>query len=240
MENTQLPQDNHETLKVSTSSDPHHFPKTILLGLTAFLIIITGIGIGYYLGANNNQASQVVPIANQAPSPSVIPEVSISPIPTAKSVIIPSDWKAFTSKICNFNLKTPQYWIVNDTKGTDREGYNFTCTTLVAPDFKITGMDTDEGLRMSIHRSPIFSTFKTLEDYIEVTESIQKPKVPAKNVQNKTYGNFSGKYFEYEASANEAYFIFIQGNYIYTFMWDADYQGKYKNDTEQIVSSLTF
>lgn len=58
METTQLPQENHETLKVSTSPDPHHSPKMLLIGLAALLIIITASGIGYFLGTNNQGAQQ--------------------------------------------------------------------------------------------------------------------------------------------------------------------------------------
>lgn len=65
--------DNHETLKVSTSSDPHHFPKTVLIGLGAFLLMIIGGGIGYYLGTNNKPI-----ILNNA----LIDNQILSPTPT--------------------------------------------------------------------------------------------------------------------------------------------------------------
>lgn len=222
-----------------------NFP--IILGVLALLLVVGGGA--YYLGTQNNRSAPQT--QNIYAQPTINPKNNPTDWPvTTQSTQSDeqADWKTFTSKICNFNLKTPLTWSINDTKGTDTVGYDFTCTSLSAPDFRATGMDSVEGLWMGIHRTPIGSTFNsfdtiiinTLEDYITATETIQQPKVPAKNVQNKTYGKLSGKYFEYEAFENTSNFIFVQGSYIYTVKWDADYQGNYKNDIDGIISSLAF
>ncbi len=81
--------DNHESLKISTSSDPHHFPKTILLGLAAFLIMIIGGGIGYYLATDNSKLSSLQeknqPLIESTPTPTQ----SISTIPDSSQVLKP-------------------------------------------------------------------------------------------------------------------------------------------------------
>lgn len=100
-----LPQDNHETLKVSTSSDPHHSPKMLLIALAAFLIIIIGGGIGYFLGTNNIQ--QITPeVTNQT--------VKLSPTPTPDST---ADWKTYTNTENGFSFKYPHLWrIIEEPK----------------------------------------------------------------------------------------------------------------------------
>lgn len=51
--------DHLQTLKpFPSSSDPHHFLKTLLLGVAAFLIIIILSRIGYYLGTGNQSDQQ--------------------------------------------------------------------------------------------------------------------------------------------------------------------------------------
>jgi hypothetical protein len=105
------------------------------------------------------------------------------------------------------------------------------------------GGEGEEGLSIKILRTQIGSVFHEVtinspDNYITATETIMNPKVPAKNLVDKTYGNYSGKYFEYEAYRNTANFVFQQGNYIYTIQWYTPYEGPYKKDIDTILASL--
>lgn len=101
---TQAPLENHETLKVSTSSDPNHSPKMLLIGLGAFLIIIIGGGIGYFLGVDNSE--QTTP-ANTTPI------VKVSPTPTPDPT---ANWKTYTNTKYGYEAKYPQSWYLYETK----------------------------------------------------------------------------------------------------------------------------
>lgn len=106
IENVPL-QETHETLKISTSSDPKHFPKMLLIGLAAGLIIIIGAGIGYFLGVNNAQQPTPEPMV-QVTQPSSTP----TPDPTA-------NWKTYTNTAIGFSFKYPSSLkIANETSSS--------------------------------------------------------------------------------------------------------------------------
>lgn len=211
------------------------------------LIILVG-GVSYYFGTQSvedNPANiapktenKIMPVTETA-SPSALPARR-----DRQSMVV-TGFDIFDSKLCGFTFHYPTDWKVEDTKGTDQEGYNFTCTYISAPDFKITGMDTINGLDIAIHRTKLGTDFKgvtinSLEDYIIATETIQEPKVLAKNVSDKTYGENSGKYFEYDSLRNKSHFIFSHKEYIYTISWPTAYSGPHKKDITTILEHFYF
>ncbi len=119
MDNIRLT-DNPQTLKPSASSDPHHFPKVILIGLAAFLIMIIGGGIGYYLGVNSqvNYTQDV----SQSPKENIYPTHTTQPtvIPTVSKSDIKTGWKTYTDSLYDYTIKYPSEWILKQDK--DFEG----------------------------------------------------------------------------------------------------------------------
>lgn len=121
MENKQQT-DNPQTLKPSISSDPHHFPKTLLLGLGAFLIVIIGAGIGYFLGVNNQTSQVTYDTPNINPSETSIPQVFPSPeLPNVEKAKLSNmdNWK--NESIDQLYIKIPPMATIS--KGFCEEGY---------------------------------------------------------------------------------------------------------------------
>ena len=123
MEN-ELQEDNHQTLKMSQSSDPHHLLKTIFIGFSALLIMAIALVIGYALGTNNKisftqntsqpiklltkegYSIQAAPAAyNQKITP--FPDIEIE-ITTAQLKSIPlesaNNWKVISFKNISFRI----------------------------------------------------------------------------------------------------------------------------------------
>ena len=96
MENTLA--HSHETLKVSKCPDTNHLPKTICVGISAFLIMVSAAGIGYVWGLNNKQeSSSQISYQIKKPSP--------SPVPT--QTVDTSNWKTYRSSKYGFEFKYP-------------------------------------------------------------------------------------------------------------------------------------
>lgn len=119
-------QDNHETLKISTSSDPHHFSKTLLLGLAALLIIIIASGIGYYLGTNNQAVQQKTSpnqrISTPEPTKTIDQTLLSDPTPqpgsSARKIIYAriNGWSDFSSNT-GYSIQHPTSFTDNDNSG---------------------------------------------------------------------------------------------------------------------------
>jgi hypothetical protein len=214
--------------------------------IVLIIAIIAAISIIFYQEIQNKTKQTSIPtqLTN-----------STAPVPIKKTDPPPiqnSNEKVFTSKNCSFRVKIPQDWEVLDYQGARSPEFNDLCTMIEAPDFfdnatngTSTTTDLSKGLVLNINRTLLGSTFhnvqvNNLDDYISAIETMQEPKVSVKNLQNKTYGNYSGKYFEYSAFENTANFIFINGNYIYTISRNPNYQGIYINSIEAIISGLEF
>lgn len=246
--NPKLPNDHPNDLNLPKTSFPltNTFKMTIILGILFFLLLtfVSGMMLDhYFLKPQSPTNPEALTLPTTPPLPSPTPNLSSE---SGQNAI--ANWKTFTSTRCAISVKYPPDWKAEDIQlvpGTDNPNYNFGCITITAPDYKMSGDSTPEGMYLSILRSTKGATFKkivinNIDDYILAIENIAEPKVKAKNVQIKKYGSIMGKYFESSFFTTSSSFVFEKGNYIYEIGWPTNYTGNYKNNNDQILSTFKF
>lgn len=135
--------DDHQTLKLSTSSDPHHNYKIVLIGIGVLLLLVIGVGMGYYLGANNNSASPANTVEITTPNKDISPTTTKSISPTSSTTSVTTT-KSYQSTTGNFSIKYPSIWSVT-TGGSLATG-----TETIAFGPNVTNSTEDANTKMTI------------------------------------------------------------------------------------------
>lgn len=207
--------------------------------ISLVLLLVVG-AVAYYLGSRSNGSLLV---SKTQPTVSKKVSTSTDQIPTPNP--IDSNWSIFTSLTCGFSVKTPENWKISDINNQSVLSFEHACSILTSPDYSVNGMESSNGLSIEFLRTEVDTAttdvkIKSMEDYLNVLNTLNGPENRIKNLKDTTFNKYSGKYFEFTTHQSNANFSFIRGEYIYTIRWNMEYSGQYKKDIEPILNSIYF